>query len=95
MVQLPTAERDTKIRLGAIALPCLLTLPEDLGVNCSGQACLYTASGLAMYAVSMILSYNERHSQPSSPELDSVVTPELAALARDVWAGRVCHARWT
>jgi hypothetical protein len=94
VVQLPTAERDIKIRLAAIALSCLLALPEDLRVA-DGQAGPYTASGLAMYAVSIILPYNERYSRPVSPELDSVITPELAALARDVWGARVNHARWT
>jgi hypothetical protein len=94
VVQLPTAERDIKIQLAAIALPCLLALPADLRLM-NGQAGPYTTSGLAMYAVNLILSYNERYSLPLSPELDSFITPELAALARDVWAGRVNHAKWT
>jgi len=92
-VQLPTAERDIKIRLAAIALSCVLALPGELRVM-HGQAGPYTASGLAMYAASIILSYDERYSLPTSPELDSVITPGLAALARDVWAARVNHARW-
>jgi hypothetical protein len=92
-VQLPTAGRDTQVRLAAIALSCLLALPADTRVmHC--QAGPYTASGLAMYAVNIILSYNERYSLPTSLELDSILTPGLAALARDVWAGRVGHARW-
>lgn len=94
VVQLPTAERDIKVRLAAMTLSCLLALPADLRVM-PGPAGPYTASGLAMYAGSMILSYNERYSPPASRELDSVVTPELAAFARDVWAGRVSHAKWT
>jgi hypothetical protein len=94
VVQLPTAERDIRVRLAAIALSCLLTLPPEFPFM-RGQAGKYTASGLAMYAVNIILSYSERYSLPASPELDSVITPELAALARDVWAGRVSHARWT
>lgn len=94
VVQLPTADRDVKIRLAAIALPCLLALCADLKVM-SGRAGPYTARGLALYAVKIILSYNEGYSPPASRELDLVVTPELAALARDVWAARVSHARWT
>lgn len=94
VVQLPTAERDIKLRLAAIALSCLLALPADLMVM-RGLAGPYTASGLAMYAVDIILPYNERHSRPTSPELDSAITPEVAALARDVWGARVSHARWT
>lgn len=94
VVQLPTADRDVKVRLAAIALPCLLALPADRKVM-SGRPGPYTARGLAMYAVKIILGYNEGYSPPVSPELDSVITPELAALARDVWAGRASHARWT
>jgi len=94
VVQLPTADRDIKLRLAAIALSCLLALPSDLRVM-HALAGPYTASGLAMYAVDIILPYNERYSRPTSPELDSVITPEVAALARDVWGGRVSHARWT
>ena len=94
VVQLPTADRDIKIRLAAIALPCLLALCADLKVM-SGRAGPYTARGLALYAVNIILGYNEGYSPPASRELDLVVTPELAALARDVWAARVSHARWT
>jgi hypothetical protein len=94
VVQLPTAGPDMKIRLAAIALSCLLALPADSRVMHS-LAGPYTASGLAMYAVDIILPYNERYSRPVSPELDSVITPELAALARDVWGARVSHARWT
>ena len=94
VVQLPTAEREIKLRLAAIALSCLLALPADLMVM-HGLAGPYTASGLAMYAVDIILPYNERHTRPASPELDSVITPEVAALARDVWGARISHARWT
>jgi hypothetical protein len=94
VVQLPTAERDIKIRLAATALSCLLVLPAESTVV-DGQAGPYTASGLAMYAVNIILGYSEGHSLPADPQLTSVITPELAALARDVWAGRVSHARWT
>lgn len=93
VVQLPTAERDIKIRLAAIALSCLLAMPADLMIM-HGSGGEYTASGLAMYAVDIILPYNERYSRPVSPALDSVITPELAALARDVWGGRASHARW-
>ncbi len=71
VVQLPTADRDIKLRLAAIALSCLLALPSDLRVM-HALAGPYTASGLAMYAVDIILPYN-----------------------RDVWGGRVSHARWT
>jgi hypothetical protein len=94
VVQLPTADRDIKLRLAAIALSCLLALPADVQVM-HGLVGPYTASGLAMYAVDIILPYNERYSRPTSPELDSVITPEVAALARDVWGGRVSHVRWT
>lgn len=93
VVQLPIAERDIKIRLAAIALSCLLAMPADLMIM-HGSGGEYTASGLAMYAVDIILPYNERYSRPVSPALDSVITPELAALARDVWGGRASHARW-
>jgi hypothetical protein len=94
VVQLPTVNRDIKIRLAAVALPCLLALPAESTVM-HGQAGPYTATGLAMYAVNIILSYSEGYSAPASRELNSIATPELAALARDVWAGRVGHARWT
>jgi len=59
VVQLPTADRDIKLRLAAIALSCLLALPSDLRVM-HALAGPYTASGLAMYAVDIILPYNER-----------------------------------
>jgi hypothetical protein len=94
VVQLPTVDRDIKIRLAAVALSCLLALPAESTVM-DGQAGRYTATGLAMYAVSILLSYSEGYSHPPSRELNSIVSPELAAFARDVWAGRVGHASWT
>lgn len=94
VVQLPTVDRDVKIGLAAVALPCLLVLPAESTVM-DGQAGRYTATGLAMYAVNIILSYSEGYLPLVSRELCSIVSPELAALARDVWAGRVGHARWT
>src|SRR6266536_993750 len=63
VVQLPTADRDIKLRLAAIALSCLLALPSDLRVM-HALAGPYTASGLAMYAVDIILPYNERLGSP-------------------------------
>src|SRR6266568_2550511 len=63
VVQLPTADRDIKLRLAAIALSCLLALPSDLRVM-HALAGPYTASGLAMYAVDIILPYNERQGSP-------------------------------
>src|SRR6266496_3370855 len=63
VVQLPTADRDIKLRLAAIALSCLLALPSDLRVM-HALAGPYTASGLAMYAVDIILPYNERSGYP-------------------------------
>ena len=77
---LPGAPPDTLARLAATALPFLLALPGG-AVIFGNQTGNLTADGLALMAADEVIKDGSRQA----------VTPVVAALARDVLAGRAKH----